>query len=428
MRFEDLDTAEFAGAALIVDVDGTITHDGGATVSAERAAALQRLAAVAASVTLVSNGSRERTRMIAEAHGVDFLDTPHRKPGRRALETFAGAGSPLFVLGDKALTDGLFAANVGARFVPIARVRHDTDTRGTRAMYVADDLARPLVRTLLPFLPALTLLRPLQWVKNLLVFAPVFFAGAIEPVSLLAASFAFVLFSLAASMVYVINDLADLSTDRQHPSKRFRALASGAVGEQAARALAVVLCGLVAAGLFLAPALAWAIGAYVAGNILYSRGLKRVAVVDMALVAFFYVLRVIAGGVATATVVSPWIILCVFFGALFLAAGKRRAEHIGATKRAVREMYTRESLDIFVGLSATAAIVSYAIYSVLGAHSPLAVYSTVFVFAAIARVANDIFRADGNAEHPDTLVFKDRWVLLLGLVWAAFMATLLYVV
>jgi 4-hydroxybenzoate polyprenyltransferase/predicted HAD superfamily phosphohydrolase YqeG len=425
-RFEDLDSERFLGAALIVDVDGTLTHDAGDAVAPERAAALERLRASAASVTLVSNGSRERTRLLAEAHGVDFLDTRHRKPSRRVLETFSAAGSPVYMLGDKVLTDGLFAANIGARFVPVSRIRHENDMRATRATYLLDDLTRPVMRLLMPVLPAVTLMRPTQWIKNLLVFAPIFFAGDLRPGQLALAAAAFAIFSLAASVVYIVNDLSDRATDRLHPSKRFRALASGAVGERSALALAIMLGALVAAGLLFVPALAWVVGAYLVGNALYSRGLKRVAVVDVSLVALFYVLRVVAGGVATATFVSPWIILCVFFGALFLALGKRRTEYISATKRTVREMYTRESIDLFVGLSAVLAIISYGIYSVLGAHSPLAVYSTVLVFAAIARVCNGIFRTDGDAEYPESLVFRDRWALALTALWAAFMLWLLF--
>src|SRR3989338_3261972 len=423
--FFELDPRAYAGATVIVDVDGTLTHDKGEP----DAAALEKLKRLGeiANVHLCSNGANGRVQTLAQAAGVSAIDSIHRKPSRRVLEKLVHEGTRLVVIGDKALTDGLFALNIGAGFVPVARLRHAGDTRLIRSTYMLDDAAAVFVRILFPVLPYVILMRPFQWIKNLLVIAPIFFAGEVlEPAVFVRSLLAVLVFCAVSSAMYVFNDIRDAARDRLHPSKRYRPVASFAVPEWHAWILLGSLLAVSAVLLSLVAPIWPIMLAYVTGNILYSTYLKHVAVLDLASVAFFYVLRILAGGAATATFVSPWIILCVLFGALFLVIGKRRAEFSHTAKRAVLHLYSQSALDYLLAIAATLTLTSYGLYSVLGDRSPYAVYSTFFVFIVIFRLLNRMYRSDGDAESPESLVFKDRWVLLTSFFWVVFMFILFY--
>lgn len=273
----------------------------------------------------------------------------------------------------------------------------------------------------------LILLRYNQWVKNLLVFTPIFFAGRVIYVNELINSFvAFAIFCLVASSVYIINDFFDLEQDRLHPKKKTRPLASGAVTKTEAIFVIVVLVILYSVGLHFYPALIPIIILYLLLNILYSSYIKHIAIIDIVCVSLFYILRVLAGGMATETYISPWIILCVMFGSLFIISGKRRAELIHSSQRKVLNSYSRSGLDFIVVSSATLAITAYGLYSVLGSKSDLEVYSTVFVIIAIFRLLNHIFMNNEYAESPETLVFRDKWVLFITICWVLYMFFVFY--
>lgn len=424
--FVDLDERTLSGALIIIDVDGTLTSDKNRTIDPPVREKLRALGGLG-EVYLFSHGLPERTRMLADENGVHFLESTHRKPSRRVIEKLESQGKRLVVVGDKSLTDGLFAANIGARFVPVRRIRHEHDDLYVRITYALDDAASYAIRAVFPVLPYLLLMRPAQWVKNALVFAPLFFASeAFDLAALGRTALAALIFCGVASAMYVFNDIRDAEADRKHPSKKSRPVASGVVTVSHAWALFLFLVALSFGGVLLLPAIAPAIALYIAGNIAYSLILKRVAVVDIALVALFYVIRIIAGGAAAAVYVSPWIVLCVLFGALFIVVGKRRAESSHTAKRAVFQSYSERSLDLLLAASATLAVASYGLYSILGAHSAYAVYSTIFVFVAIARLVNQMYAPDGDAEYPESLIFKDPWVLAMGILWIFYMAALFY--
>ncbi len=426
LSFEDLDEHALSGALVILDVDGTLLPDKGDVLERHVGEKVRRLAQTT-ELFLFSNGHRERTRSLAKEYGAGFIDSTHSKPSRRVIEGIARDGKRLIVIGDKSVTDGLFAANVGAEFVPVRRIRHAGDGAAIRLIYIMDDIASSTVRAVFPMLPYVILMRPLQWIKNILVFAPVFFASeATQPGIIMRVGVAAAVFCAVSSAMYIFNDLRDVEQDRLHPAKRSRPIASGAISVAAAWTMFGLLLALAVIGFFMLPAIVPAILAYAFGNILYSTLLKNIAIIDITAIAFFYVLRIIAGGEASATYVSPWIILCVLFGALFLVVGKRRAEFAHSSRRAVLASYTHTTLDMLLAASATLAVTSYGLYSVLGAHSPYAVYSTIFVFAAVFRLLNRMYAADEGAEYPETFIFKDRWVLGLGAAWMIFMLILFY--
>ncbi|MEM9554910.1 MAG: decaprenyl-phosphate phosphoribosyltransferase [Acidobacteriota bacterium] len=220
-------------------------------------------------------------------------------------------------------------------------------------------------------LPLVRALRPTQWVKNVFVLAPLVFAERLDdPSLLLRALLAFGAFCAAASAVYLINDLRDREEDRLHPLKQHRPIASGALPVSTATAAAVVLALAAAAVSFV---LSWQFAAvlvlYLAINIAYSSGLKHFVILDVMAVSSGYVLRVIAGGLAVGVAVSPWLLLCTIFLALFLIFSKRRYELVlladdAAGHRAVLSHYSETFLDQMINVVTASTVVSYALYTV----------------------------------------------------------------
>ena len=221
-------------------------------------------------------------------------------------------------------------------------------------------------------------IRPHQWVKNLFVMAPMFFhkdvflataAGPALNLTVTArAAAATAVFCMLAGAVYTINDLVDVEADRVHPVKRNRPIASGVVPAPTAK---LVAAALVISSLGAALVLDWHFAAvaalYFAQNVAYSFKLKQVAFIDVGLIAFGFLLRVIAGGLATDTHVSAYMLACTALLALFLGFGKRRHEISSATagkQRTALETYTAKSLNFALVLTGTATAVTYVAYTV----------------------------------------------------------------
>ena len=202
--------------------------------------------------------------------------------------------------------------------------------------------------------------------KNLFVFIPLFFSGNITNVDLLLKSiFAFIIFSLAASSIYIINDYSDIESDRKHPEKSKRPLASGAISKPIAIAVFVAVFALGIVSIFFGQEyfernmwrFATVIGFYFLMNLAYTFKLKHVAIIDVSIIALGFVLRVLAGGYATGIYISQWAILLTFVLALVLALGKRRGELInaqisGRTRRAL-DGYNVQFADIALSISCT---------------------------------------------------------------------------
>jgi 4-hydroxybenzoate polyprenyltransferase len=216
-------------------------------------------------------------------------------------------------------------------------------------------------------------MRPHQWVKNLFVLAPVVFAHELtRPTFILAALGAFVVFCLVAGAVYTLNDLVDADADRVHPVKRFRPIASGRVPVPAARVMVVVLVTIalgstLVAGLFYDRLPFFVVTlVYFLQNVAYSFRLKKVAYVDVGFIALGFVLRVLAGGYATHTWVSPYMIACTALLALFSGFGKRRHELAGANaakQRSALEAYTPRALNIALAVTGFSSVACYLAYT-----------------------------------------------------------------
>lgn len=225
----------------------------------------------------------------------------------------------------------------------------------------------------------IALLRPAQWIKNVAVFIPAFFSlwNADAPDTLTARGaealrgslVAFVAFCLLSSAVYVVNDIVDAPRDRLHPRKRLRPVASGAVSPRSAGLVAASLLAASTAPLWGMPSGARAaFGAYLLLQLAYTFALKRVPLVDVACIASGFVLRVVAGGLASGAAPSPWLLACTFLLALFLALCKRRQEkaELGGSASGTRPSLARmplRALDFCVDAAATATLVCYAAYT-----------------------------------------------------------------
>jgi decaprenyl-phosphate phosphoribosyltransferase len=266
----------------------------------------------------------------------------------------------------------------------------------------------------------LALMRPRQWVKNLLVFAPLIFARKFlhEP-AVVAAAFAFLLFCLASSASYIVNDLHDIERDRRHPIKRVtRPLAAGTVSVPGALLLLALLCVLIACAWFRAPHVTYVIAAYLALNLAYSLGLKHQPVIDLFCIALGFVLRIWAGATAIAVPVSSWMAVTTLCLALYLAAVKRRQElaEIGTPAREVLSQYSIGLVDRYAAISATAALLFYGLFVMstnvrLVGTIPLVIFGLFRYWYVVERL--------GGGESPTDSLLTDWPLALAVLGWAA---------
>ena len=277
--------------------------------------------------------------------------------------------------------------------------------------------------------------RPRQWVKNVLVVAPLLPAGADQLTgrAFLGAAIAFVAFCVVASAVYLVNDAKDVESDRAHPKKRFRPIAAGIVSPGAAYACAVALFALGLAGSALWDLdLLVVMAVYAAIQLAYCFGMKHEPVVELASVASGFLLRALAGGVAAGIPLSSWFLLTTGFGSLFMAAGKRYAEArqgeaTGRQVRRVVQRYTQTYLRFVWTLSATVLVTAYSLwaFTVLNESSTRwAVVSVVPFVLVVLRYAVDVDR--GEAEEPEELALHDRVLLALALAWVLVLALAVY--
>lgn len=274
----------------------------------------------------------------------------------------------------------------------------------------------------------LTTARPLQWTKNLLVFAAAGAAGVLDDwpeVGL--AVLTFVAFCLAASGVYFWNDALDVRADRRHPAKRFRPIAAGVLmvrtGQIVGTALLVTGCGVAAlTGRWQTVAV---LATYVVTTMAYSVWLKHVAVVDLVVIASGFVLRAAAGAVAVDVEMSKWFVLCTVFGSLFIVTGKRYAEllemgpHAGDV-RPTLAAYTPGYLRVVLTMACSAALISYCQWAfetkeLAGSDLPFYELSIVPMLTGLLRYA--LVLENGRGAAPEEVFADDRVLQVLGLAW-----------
>lgn len=279
--------------------------------------------------------------------------------------------------------------------------------------------------------------RPKQWLKNVLVFAAPGAAGVLDDVDALVPTLGvFVALSLVASGTYFWNDIVDVDADRMHPKKSRRPIAAGEISLPVAR---VVGTAMVIVGLGVAFACGWragvAVSVYLAVTSAYSLGLKRIAVVDLMVVASGFVIRAIAGAEAADVPMSTWFLLCTSFGSLFIVTGKRFAEmrEMGegvTVTRSTLAQYTVEYLRVILTVAIGATLVSYCIWAfetkeISDLSWPLYELSIVPMVGALMRYTLLLERGEGSA--PEDIFFRDRTIQVMGLLWIAVFAAGVYV-
>lgn len=280
--------------------------------------------------------------------------------------------------------------------------------------------------------PLLHALRLPQWIKNGFLFAPLVFAGKFtDPALVLRVVLGALAFSLAASAVYLANDLSDAPDDRRHPRKRLRPIASGAVSPALAGVTAAVLVmGGVGAAYVLAPAFGAVVAGYVAVNVLYTWQLKHVVIVDVFCLAAGFVLRVEGGSILAGVPASDWLLVCTSVLALFLGFSKRRHEVLAQADsgtRRVLDEYSPQFLDKMMTLAESVTVIAYLMYVVspeTEARFGRGMLLTVpFVLYGVFRYQYLVYHRHA-AENPTDTLFTDRpllaavvgWILTAGLV------------
>jgi 4-hydroxybenzoate polyprenyltransferase len=275
--------------------------------------------------------------------------------------------------------------------------------------------------------------RPRQWVKNLACFAGLIFSGHLFDADAIgAASWAFLGFCLASSSVYLVNDVCDRRSDAANPKKRSRPIASGIVPVSWAIAGAVALA-MVAVGssLALSPGCRAVLAAYLLMGYAYSIRLKHTVLVDVLIIALGFVLRIIYGVFAVGVAPTPWILLCMFFLALFLGFAKRRSElnqfnGNDSTRRPVLVKYRTVLLDLLLAMTATMAILSYALYTLIGrpGNETLVVTVPLVVYGVCRYLLLVVVFDIGDA--PDESLLADRMLLVSVGLWVVLCVAILY--
>ncbi len=284
----------------------------------------------------------------------------------------------------------------------------------------------------------LVTMRPRQWLKNGLVYAPLFFdSKLIDLESFLRTTAAFVLLCFMSGAVYIMNDLIDIENDRQHPTKKDRPLASGVLNPMMASVTAAILIiGTLIAGFYLSVAFGAVLLVYFLVQVVYSFYLKNVVLLDVLTVSAGFVLRV-AAGVAVINVerFSPWLYVCTGFLALFIALGKRRQELIlmgaeAGNHRSILNEYTIDLIDRLNAIVTTSAVVAYSLYTFLAVGLPennLMMLTIPFVLYSVFRYLFLIHvRHEGGA--PEEIFLRDRPMQASMILWAVVVFLVLYII
>jgi len=275
-------------------------------------------------------------------------------------------------------------------------------------------------------------LRPRQWPKNLLLFAGIIFAAKLGDAGRWAEAAAiFVAYCAASSAAYLVNDIRDASEDRLHPVKRNRPIARGELPAERALVLSAALAAgslAIAAGLGFA-SLVFLLG-FVALQLAYSLGLKRVVLVDVSVISGLFVIRAAAGAAAVDVRISPWLLVCTALLALFLGLAKRRGELVLVNAaetpgRSVLDGYTLGFVDRLLNVVAVGTAGAYAAYTVT-AHSAWMALTIPFVVAGLARYLVLVHRHE-LGEEPENVLLADRTILVCVAVWAVVSALVLAV-
>ena len=286
------------------------------------------------------------------------------------------------------------------------------------------------------------LIRPQQWLKNVFVFIPMFFGGSLlDPSDIRASALTFLAYCFTASSVYCFNDINDLEADRRHPVKCRRPLASGALSVRAAWLLMLLMLALAAAMSALVGDAAHVmkvggvLAFYYVMNLCYCAKLKQYAILDVCIVAFGFVLRVLAGGFATDIEPSKWLVLMTFLLTLFLSFAKRRDDVLrmnetGEPPRKNTIRYNLTFINQAITVTATVTLVCYIMYTVspeveMRFHSDMLYLTSVFVLLGLLRYMQ-ITVVDKKSGDPTKIMLRDRFTQLVVAAWALAFLVIIY--
>jgi 4-hydroxybenzoate polyprenyltransferase len=283
--------------------------------------------------------------------------------------------------------------------------------------------------------PLIRALRPVQWPKNLLVYAALLFSiNVFDLAKFGRATAAFVIFCAASSAIYLINDLRDREQDAHHPLKRLRPIASGQLAPSTAMLAAVVLAlGALIGAWLVDPELALVVVGYLVLMIAYSLGLKQVVLLDVIMISIGFVLRAAAGAVAIEVPISPWLYICSMLLALLLGFGKRRHELLmlrdsAGQHRANLDVYSVPLLDQIIAVTSSSAVVAYSVYTFTSPALPdnhSMMLTIPIVLYAIFRYLFLIYK-EHLGGSPELLLLRDRPTQLSIGLWAAASLAILY--
>ena len=286
----------------------------------------------------------------------------------------------------------------------------------------------------------LLLIRPQQWIKNGFVLIPMFFGGRLlNADDAIASVVTFFAFSCAASAIYCFNDIVDVDADRRHPVKCHRPIASGAVSVPTAYALMAVLALLSALLLFFLPQRAGETAGIVAFyfllNMAYCLWLKRHAIIDVCTVAFGFVLRILAGGMACDVAVSNWLVLMTFLLALFLSFAKRRDDVLrmnetGEPPRRNTIRYNITFVNQAITITGTVTLVCYIMYTVSPEvvsrfHAPYLYLTSIFVLVGLLRYMQ-LTVVDEVSGDPTKILLRDRFTQAIVVAWIMVFLLIIY--
>ena len=280
-------------------------------------------------------------------------------------------------------------------------------------------------------------MRVRQWNKNLFLFAPLVFSKRLfEKAAFLEVLFGFLMFSLAASSVYIFNDLKDIESDRRHPKKRFRSLPSGEISAQLATFISVALCVSALAISFLIDSkFGFIVLIYVIINVLYSIVLKSLVIIDVMVIAASFALRVLAGATVVRVYPSNWLIICTILLSLFLSFSKRRHELVSlegdaSSQRQVLEHYSPYFLDQMTAVVTATTVMSYMLYTV--SEETIRFFGTRQLIWTVPLVLYGIFRylylvhQEKSGGDPSEIVLKDKPLLINIILWVFSCIALIY--
>ncbi len=283
-------------------------------------------------------------------------------------------------------------------------------------------------------------IRPQQWVKNTFVFLPLFFGHSLtEPVLLMNAIIVFAAFSFAASSIYCFNDVIDVEADRRHPAKCHRPVAAGAISEKAAYLMMFAMIALSMATLTLLKPFSTTTMSVIIGywflNMAYCWRLKRYAIIDVCIIAFGFVLRILAGGTATDITPSHWLVMMTFLLTLFLSFSKRRDDVLrmvktGESPRQNTSRYNLTFINQAITITGSVMLVCYIMYTV----SPdvIASFGTEYIYLTSGYVILGLLRyiqlavVDEKSGDPTKVMLQDRFTQLIVTAWVLTFLIIIY--